>query len=260
MHKLGLKLWSTNTDYYKDEALKLFERGVFDYIELYVVPDSTEHICHWQGLGIPFSLHAPQFMHGVNLADSSLFENNKKIYEQVAKFYSSLNAKYVVVHSGTNGSKNESIKQINALKAIFDLKIAVENKPYLSIAKSEQNSNVCRGASTDEIGDILDATGCDFCLDVGHAVCSANYFGFEPYGYILDFARFNPISYHFSDNFIDSTADRHEHFGNGNFDFYKILSGIKSPTNIAIETKKNSKTELNDFELDAKFLKGLMCK
>ena len=44
MYKKGLKLWSVNTDYYYDEAIRLYSEGVFDYIELYVVPDTLEKI------------------------------------------------------------------------------------------------------------------------------------------------------------------------------------------------------------------------
>lgn len=41
MNKLGLKLWSTNTDYYLKAAEKLYKEGYFDYIELYVVPNTV---------------------------------------------------------------------------------------------------------------------------------------------------------------------------------------------------------------------------
>ena len=44
MYKIGLKLWSINTDYYYDEAKRLYDEGVFDYIELYVVPDTITAI------------------------------------------------------------------------------------------------------------------------------------------------------------------------------------------------------------------------
>ena len=44
MYKLGLKLWSINTDVYYEEAKKLYEKKLFDYIELYVVPNSAQTI------------------------------------------------------------------------------------------------------------------------------------------------------------------------------------------------------------------------
>ena len=68
MYKIGLKLWSINTDYYYDEAIRLYKDGVFDYIELYVVPNSTDSIVKWKKLNIPFIIHCPHFAHGFNMA------------------------------------------------------------------------------------------------------------------------------------------------------------------------------------------------
>ena len=50
MYKLGLKLWSINTDNYLKEAIKLYNQGIYDYIELYVVPGSLEHLSKWETL------------------------------------------------------------------------------------------------------------------------------------------------------------------------------------------------------------------
>ena len=77
MYKLGLKLWSINTDYYYDEAIRLYNDGVFDYIELYVLPDSFDTIKKWEKLKIPFTVHAPHFNQGINLADYDKFDFNK---------------------------------------------------------------------------------------------------------------------------------------------------------------------------------------
>ena len=50
MYKIGLKLWSTNTDCYYNEAIRLYNDGVFDYIELYVVPDTLDTLQKWKKL------------------------------------------------------------------------------------------------------------------------------------------------------------------------------------------------------------------
>lgn len=49
-YKCGLKLWSINTDYYYEEAKKLYSEGIFDYIELYVVPNTLETLPKWKEL------------------------------------------------------------------------------------------------------------------------------------------------------------------------------------------------------------------
>ena len=76
MYKIGLKLWSINTDYYYDEAIRLYNDGVYDYIELYVVPNMTDTIEKWKKLDIPFIFHCPHFAHGFNLAKIE----NKDLY------------------------------------------------------------------------------------------------------------------------------------------------------------------------------------
>ena len=52
MYKRGLKLWSVNTDYYYDEAIRLYHAGVYDYIELYIVPDTLETLDKWRTLAL----------------------------------------------------------------------------------------------------------------------------------------------------------------------------------------------------------------
>ena len=52
-YKKGLKLWSINTDAYYNEAKRLYAEGVFDYIELYVVPNSLDTLAKWKELHYP---------------------------------------------------------------------------------------------------------------------------------------------------------------------------------------------------------------
>ena len=59
MYKIGLKLWSINTDYYLKEAERLFNDNLYDYIELYVVPDTLDTLEQWHRLNIPFIIHKP---------------------------------------------------------------------------------------------------------------------------------------------------------------------------------------------------------
>ena len=78
--KIGLKLWSTNTDHYLREAKRLYADRIFDYIELYMVPGSLNTHISWKDLCIPFIVHAPHSAHGINLADPELENNNCNIY------------------------------------------------------------------------------------------------------------------------------------------------------------------------------------
>jgi len=126
MHKIGLKLWSVNQNYI-DEARRLFLEGVYDYIELYVVPESLSFLPIWEELRIPFVSHAPHFGHQVNFADANKIKYNRKLIEETQLFADRLKARYIIVHPGVNGVIEETSRQ---LKKIRDSRILIENKPY----------------------------------------------------------------------------------------------------------------------------------
>lgn len=243
-YKSGLKLWSINTDYYLEEAKRLYQQGYFEYIELYIVPDTTATLKKWKMLDIPFILHAPHYVHGINLADKDKFEYNKKIYAQVETFRKELNAEYTVIHAGTNGTIEETIRQ---LLIINPKNFLIENKPA---HPPHFESRICRGHSIEEIAQIIAAAHCGFCLDIGHALCTANYYGYDPYEFLEKFNSLHPVLYHISDGDIHSPHDQHLHIGTGNYDFSKIFSLINDTLSISIETVKDSQTTLNDFITD----------
>ncbi len=249
---IGLKLWSSNTDYYFQIAQELYKENIFDFIELYIEPSTTQYISKWATLDIPFTLHAPHFMNGVNLADKEKFEYNKIIFAEVEKFNSALNAQYVVIHPGMNNIVEETVRQLNIIKPH---NAVIENKPFKAPLKPEY---LCRGATYEEMDFILRECDCDFCLDIGHAICAANSLHVDPYEYINQMQRLNPNCYHLSGNYITSDIDRHLHFNDGNYDYKKIFLSIDTNKNITIETKKNSKTSLDDFVLDSLFIKNIL--
>lgn len=246
----GLKLWSINTDFYYNEAKKLYNQGYFDYIELYVVPNTTETISKWKELNIPFILHAPHFVHEINLADKEKFDYNKKIYTQVEQFRQELNAECTIIHAGMNGDIKETLRQLQLIKP---KNFCIENKPAIPPLKPEFK---CVGSSINEIEEIITNLACGFCLDIGHALCTANSLNVEPYTYLAEFQALSPTMYHLSDGDIHSPFDQHLHFGEGNYDIKKIFSIINPHAKISIETKKNSKENLNDFIEDIKWIKS----
>lgn len=251
----GLKLWSINTDYYLEEAKRLYKQNIFDYIELYIVPDTLESLSLWKKLhteySIPFLLHAPHFKHKLNLANTAKEDFNIKIYEEVKLFSQELEAENTVVHCGIEGSIDETIRQLKRIVAGNEKHYLIENKPYKA---PFGNQELCRGATIEEIAQVLKETNCGFCLDVGHAFCTANSLNYEPYSFLEKFNALNPLSYHISDNDIKSTIDAHMHIGRGNIDFAKVFNIIDTTKKIAIETNKDSKTDLNDFIQDKKNL------
>ncbi len=251
MTKLGLKLWNTNTEDYLPIVQNLHENNFFDYIELYILPNNLEKLKQWKKINnIPFGIHAPHFQHGMNLSKKEYFENNLKLYNEVKKYADELNSNYIVFHSGTDGDFKETARQ---LVHINDPRTVIENKPYKTLPFIKGDYYV--GGKIEEIKYIMKKTNCKFCLDIGHAISSANAQGIEPYGYIESFMKLKPSMYHLSDIDISSKMDAHLNYGQGNLDFDRLLKIIGSNPTITIETNKQSKENLDDFIQDVKFLK-----
>ena len=263
MPEIGLKLWSVNTGSYLHEAERLHAEGVFDYIELFVVPETLETLDGWQrlrdGTGMPFVIHNAHFATGFNPADASMAERNRSIYSQTRTFADALEAKYVIFHGGMDGSIEETARQ---LKGFEEPRATLENTPLVPLP-NRRNAKLCRGATVEEIAYVLGETGCKFCLDVGHAVCAANAQGLEPYAYVAGLARrFAPVMFHLSDVAdMRSPYDAHPHLGTGELDIPRLCREIfPCDARISIETVKDNSDDLRDFCEDVMRLRAIFQK
>ena len=255
MYEIGLKLWSINTDFYLKEAEKLYAQNVYDYIELYVVPDTMETLPLWKRLDIPFIIHNPHFAHGFNLAKKEKEESNIRIYQQVKRFADELKAERIIFHGGIDGNVMETARQLAALN---EPRALIENKPFIALP-NRMGGQFCRGATYDELKTIINTAKCGFCLDVGHAICSANSQGKEPYAFIRELLRFSPRMFHLSDvTDMTSPYDAHPHLGTGQLDIARLKREV-FPENavISVETSKDSKETLDDFIKDTEYLKNV---
>lgn len=106
-------------------------------------------------------------------------KRNAEIYDQTKRFADELNAQYIIFHGGIDGTVEETARQ---LSAINDPRALIENKPFVALP-NRMGGNFCRGATYDELKLIIDTAKCGFCLDVGHAVCSANSQSKDPYSF-----------------------------------------------------------------------------
>ena len=257
MYRIGLKLWSTNTGPLADAAARLFEEGVFAYIELFAVPGSSETLPAWTRLhadyGIPFVIHNAHTAQGFNLAKRELEPRNREIAAEARAFADALGADRIIFHGGTDGDVGETVRQ---LKALDEPRALIENKPFLPLPNAA-GVKFCRGATADELNRIIEGTGCGFCLDVGHAVCSANAQGLEPYAFVAELARrFRPAMFHLSDvTDMSSPYDAHPHLGTGELDIDRLRREVfPADAAISVETVKDSKTDLEDFRRDVQWL------
>jgi deoxyribonuclease IV len=253
MYKLGLKLWSTNKNYIK-EAVRLYDDKIFNYIELYIKPNSFKEYIHiWKELKIPFVIHAPHFMDGFCLSCSEKERDNKILAQEAFRFADDLKADTVIFHPGVNGKIEETARQIQLLQ---DKRVTIENKPYYAL----NNLGICNGYSSEEISFIKEKTGCSFCLDIGHAICAANAHKQDPIKYLAKFIKLDPQMFHLTDGDYKGIYDTHKHFGQGNFPLKEISQLVPKNSIITNEAYKDSKDSLEDFCEDVKYLKEMVFK
>ncbi|MBA4319341.1 MAG: AP endonuclease [Flavobacterium sp.] len=253
MYNFGLKLWSTNI-HYITEALRLYDAGVYSYIELFAVPGTFDkYIALWKNLKIPYIIHAPHFREGLNFARKECFEKNKILAQDALKFADALNAQYVIFHPGVEGNIKETARQ---LKQLFDSRMLIENKPYCS----DDGTLVCNGFSPEDIAFLVAEVGVGFCLDIAHAICAANALKKKQISFIKDFLQINPLLFHLSDNEWESVHDAHKHLGHGNYKLKEIIELLPQEIKITLETPHDHQDNLHDFEQEVLFFKSLQSK
>lgn len=250
MFNYGLKLWSTNRQYLP-EARRLFQKGTYQFLELYVVPETINTLPIWLELkneGVPVIIHAPHYDHGLNLANPSVADENSRLAKEAFHYADELDSKMVIFHPGIGGTETETVRQ---LKLLADRRIVIENKPYVTV----DGQKICNGHSPEAIKLIMEQTGVGFCLDIGHAICAANSLKKEPFAYLKQFLALQPKLFHLTDGDSQSDRDSHRHFGRGNYDLPKLLALIPAESKITVETIKSDPASLNDFVADLEVLK-----
>lgn len=248
MFKLGLKIGSKDTQY-TDDILRYYDEGVFQYIELFAISGTLKDtIAYWKQFDIPFGIHAPHSMAGLNLANSVFRnENSRKIIESI-KFADELNAEYIIFHSGLNGNPDEVVRQ---LKPFVDNRFLIENKPVKGLDGSR-----CVGATVEELDYIISELNAGFCLDFGHAICAARSQNVEPLDYIkLLKDKFNPRVYHLTDGDYKSELDSHFHYGKGSFPLKELLGFVSDGAMVTNEAKRDVNTCLCEMKIDSNVLK-----
>ena len=260
---VGLKLWSVNDGVYLREAKRLYEEGVFDYIELFVVPGTLDRLSAWREVEIPFVLHHAHSVAGFNPARAEAFAANERIAAETHDYAKALRPKFIIFHGGTDGDVREAARQLAFFRERFfaDWDVLVENKPLRPLP-NKMGMVECRGATEDELETLVAAVGGGFCLDFGHAVASANSQGLEPFAFIRRLRdRFRPRMFHLSDvRDAASEFDSHLHLGTGQFDIAWIVREVLPPdARVSIETAKDSPDNLDDFRRDVEWLADARC-
>ncbi len=253
MIRPGLKLYSTNVDLIPD-ARKLREQGVYDFVELYIMPDSYKStVENWKNFNIPFIIHASHSFQGTNLAQAESWEINLKNFNEARIFADRLGSAMIILHGGNNGSIDETIRQ---LRLLDDSRIAIENKPKIGI-----NNETCVGWSPSEFHQMADAGVLHgTALDFVHACCAAKSSGADAMELVREFMAFNPKVFHLSDGDALSEKDVHINMGKGNLDIAGFLCVFPEGALVTIETPRDPSKGLGDFVKDVIFLRDILAE
>ena len=228
--RLGLKIWSPNVELAKP-ARELHDRGELDYIELFCYPDSFEATFRvWQGTGLPFVIHAPHSMTGLNFAKAEMRVRNSQLAQESFRMADALHAEYVIFHPGADGDPKETVEQASALR---DPRMLMENKPFAGLG-----GGTCHGSTPEELEYIIQGIGCGFCLDFGHAMAAALSHRREPLEFIRQFNSMGPAMFHMTDGDEDSELDRHDPFGQGSFPLADFLALVPDGAMVTDEAKR----------------------
>lgn len=250
-HKIGLKLWSSNIEYL-EPAIRYFNNNVFNYIELFTVPNSSgRFLKKWEKTKIPYLLHAPHSYSGFNLSLREFENDNCKTLEEIELYRRALKPKYIIFHPGIGGTVDETIRQLKLFSQeypnIFSIAL-LENKPKIGL-----KNEICIGACDEELRHLIDETGIRFCLDIGHAIYSAAWHGRHWDEFIEKLMALDPKVYHLSDGYLESKKDCHLNFGKGDFDIMHLIRKMPNGSFVTIETDKKSANRLSDFEEDIRY-------
>jgi deoxyribonuclease-4 len=245
--KIGLKLHSTNTKSIH-EAEALYKDGYFSFIELYIIPESYQNlISSWQGMNVPFVIHAPHSFQGVNFAQPEKWETNQRAFRETQRFADALGADIIIVHGGHDGSFDETLRQLSLLD---DKRIALENKPKVGL-----NNEICVGWSPAEFHQAVDSGVIgQTVLDFGHALYASNSAKVDYPAFIGEFMSFNPKVFHITDGNISSEKDMHLNLGEGNLNIFDFLRVVPANSYVTLETPRDQSRGLEDFKKDIDFL------
>ena len=242
----GLKLWSTNIDLI-GKAIKLIDEKTFDYIELFIVPDTQVSPFI---IDVPYIIHIPHYKFGVNIGKFNKKEYNLQRINESKRWAKELDAKYLVLHPGY-GSMDCAAE---VLREVSDNRILIENMPTIAL-----NGERMVGYSPEQMEKLMDNTDMGFCLDLNHATKAAVSVK-KPYKeFIEEFLKLGPKIFHISDGKLNNEKDEHLNIGGGDYDFGFFLKTIKdNPYRlVTVETPRIDKKALHEDIQNIKKLKML---
>ncbi|MBQ8465870.1 MAG: TIM barrel protein [Alphaproteobacteria bacterium] len=261
MKKFGVKLWSRDfakNPEFANQSVAAVKEGYFDYIELFVLPDSYNEF--YQKIadefkGIKVLIHAPHSVFGLDTGNEERFAQNCEDLKASQQYADLLHSEIIILHPGFNAQEKYLAETIRQFTAINDSRLTVENLPYLCTATGKY----LHGTSPQQIKQIMDESGCRFCLDFSHAICAANSYKRDKIADLRAYQELKPVMYHLCDGDWSSSRDEHRHYGEGNYPLAKLLNEYTDDnTYITMETGMTKPTVIQPWLDDIRYLKSLL--
>ncbi|MFW9975815.1 MAG: GNAT family N-acetyltransferase [Candidatus Thorarchaeota archaeon] len=251
-YEIGVKIFTTNKESFR-KLRELHEKGVIDYIELYIVPEVVDTDSLSVLKDLPIIFHAPNINHGFNLRDKDrIFDSSLNTIRNISNY---LKVNTIIFHPGLESGKRD-IKMIKEtlLELKQDYDVILENMPKKPV-RGQRN---IIASNYEEFREITTDIELKICVDIGHTICSANYYGENPLEYLQKFINLRPFMIHIGDGDYSSQADIHKSLLEGNFPLIEILSLIHPNSRITLETPKSDFILLSEDLMNLQILKNLI--
>ena len=186
-----------------------------------------------------------------------MFVQNQEKLADSQRYADLLGAEIIILHAGFNEGEQYVIESAHQFKAFKEPRLAVENLPYFC----SSTQKILHGTSPMEVKQIMEISGCQFCLDFSHAVCAANSYKRDIFADLKAYQALNPVMYHMCDGEWTSDKDEHRHYGDGNYPLAELLNNYTNPdTFITMETGYGVPTAIQPWLDDITYLRALLKK
>jgi hypothetical protein len=241
MIKCGLKLWTNDNDLF-EEAVSLFEKEQFDFLELYHNANEEFDFGDTEKLKkIPTTIHA---FHQDGFHEFNFKSKELEIWNKTKELADYFDGKKIIVHAG----KARDIDDFRSnLSKIDDPRILIENMAGLDVFE-----NLTFGYRLEDLKKIKENK--EICFDFEKAIKSACYQRIDYKKFIKDCLKdLKPNYFHISGGDFRSVEDEHLNLQEANFDLRWIGNELEKLSRekavfLVFEVPKNESNLRNDIE------------
>ncbi|MGV8152484.1 MAG: TIM barrel protein [Candidatus Nanoarchaeia archaeon] len=232
--KIGVKT------FYDSELLEKF-KDKCDFFEIMALRNKDYSFLKY--FSKPMVIHAEHHIFGSNPADKTKFETNLESLNVAIDLANKHNSHKIIYHAGRldkNSSNTSAKNSINFLTIVNDKRILLENLTL------QRGYYLC--SHPGQMKHFIKSTTSGFCLDLNHAIESADYLKKDYVSFIKEFLKLNPRHYHLGGQNIKNKKT-HLPLKDSDIDLREILRLLPKNAEVTLETDKNIENIHEDLEL-----------